>query len=151
MIFFREVEYDLKCCTSSLRVFAQSIEDFLLRFHQNLLFGDTNPTLAAALAARKTNCSILVEAGSRCFDKTLIEEIKRVIMDSISDYLFTPAEIGRVFLKFESIPKDRILVMGNLIVDVCKKYSYDYDSARFNDLPTKYILLTMHKQENIAM
>ena len=154
--FFKEldvkVDYNLGCSTSSLTVLTQSIEDFLLKISPKcvILYGDTNTTLAAALAARKINCKIIhVEAGLRCFDRTLVEERNRIIIDSISDHLFAPTELGKVFLKFENIPEDRISVTGNLIVDVCKKYSKHFTSTTLTDLPRNYILLTMHRQENV--
>jgi UDP-N-acetylglucosamine 2-epimerase len=154
--FFNEldvrVDYNLRCSTSDPHVLKQSIEDFLLKVSPKcvILYGDTNTTLAAALAARKMNCKIIhVEAGLRCFDKTLIEERNRIKIDSISDYLFAPTELSKVFLKFENVPEDRISVTGNLIVDVCKKYSHDFASTKITNLPKEYILLTMHRQENV--
>lgn len=154
--FFREldvkVDYNLRCCTSNPDVLTKNIEYFLREVSPKcvILYGDTNTTLAAALAARKINCKIIhVEAGLRCFDQTIVEERNRIQIDSISDFLFAPTEINKVFLKFENIPEDKITVTGNLIVDVCKKYSYDFSSTKINDLPKIYILLTMHRQENV--
>lgn len=154
--FFKEldvrVDYNLRCSTSDPHVLKQSIEDFLLKASPKcvILYGDTNTTLAAALAASKMNCKIIhVEAGLRCFDKTLVEERNRIKIDSISDYLFAPTELSKVFLKFENVPEDRILVTGNLIVDVCKKYSHDFAATDITNLPKEYVLLTMHRQENV--
>ena len=154
--FFEEldikVDYNLRCSTSNPNILAQNIEGFLQKKSPNcvILYGDTNTTLAAALAARRTNCKIIhVEAGLRCFDQTLVEERNRIIIDSISDYLFAPTELSKVFLKFENIPEDRISVTGNLVVDVCKKYARYFASSKTIDLPKEYVLLTMHRQENV--
>jgi UDP-N-acetylglucosamine 2-epimerase len=154
--FFKEldvkVDFKLGCCTSNPEKLMQSIENFLKEVSPNcvILYGDTNTTLAAALAARKLDCKIIhVEAGLRCFDNTLVEERNRIKIDSISDYLFAPSELNKVFLKFENIPEHKISVTGNLIVDVCKKYSHYFASCRMGELPDKYLLLTMHRQENV--
>jgi UDP-N-acetylglucosamine 2-epimerase len=154
--FFKEldvkVDYNLRCCTSDPTILTKNIECFLLKNSPKcvILYGDTNTTLAAALAARNINCKIIhIEAGLRCFDKTVVEERNRIKIDSISDYLFVPTELNKVFLKFENIPEDIISITGNLIVDVCKKYSHDFTYDNINDLPQKYILLTMHRQENV--
>jgi len=154
--FFNELgvkpDYNLRCFTSNPYLLTKNIKDFLLKVSPKcvILYGDTNTTLSAALAARMINCKIIhVEAGLRCFDQTLIEERNRIKIDSISDYLFAPTELSKVFLKFENVPEDRITVTGNLIVDVCKKYSRESPSSIVNGLPEEYLLLTMHRQENV--
>jgi len=154
--FFKEldvnVDDNLKCSTSDPNVLSESIGAYLHRYSPEcvILYGDTNTTLAAAMAARKIECKIIhVEAGLRCFDQNLIEENNRIKIDSLSDFLFAPTELNKVFLKFENISEDKISVTGNLIVDVCKKYSNDFRSSEINDLPKNYILLTMHRQENV--
>ena len=154
--FFKEldvkVDFNLNCCTSNLVVLTKNIKDFLLKLSPKcvILYGDTNTSLSAAIAAKMINCKIIhVEAGLRCFDQTIVEEKNRIKIDSISDYLFAPTELNKVFLKFENIPEDKIEVTGNLIVDVCKKYSYGTAPTIINDLPKEYLLLTMHRQENV--
>lgn len=154
--FFEELgvktDYNLRCCTSNPYLLTKNIKDFLLKVSPKcvILYGDTNTTLSAALAARMINCKIIhIEAGLRCFDHTLIEERNRIKIDSISDYLFAPTELSKVFLKFENIPEDKITVTGNLIVDVCKKYSQESPSSIVSGLPKEYLLLTMHRQENV--
>jgi len=154
--FFKEldvkVDYNLGCSTSNPNVLTQSIESFLNKVAPNcvILYGDTNTTLSAALAASKIKCKIVhVEAGLRCFDQTLVEERNRIKIDSISDHLFAPTELNKVFLKFENIPEDKIMVTGNLIVDVCKKYSKRSDSTLQVGELENYLLLTMHRQENV--
>ena len=79
----------------------------------------------------------------------MTEEKNRTKIDSISDYLLAPTEVNKVFLKFEGIPEDKISVTGNLIVDVCKKYSSQFTLEKFERLPINYILLTLHRQENV--
>jgi len=154
--FFKELglktDYNLGCCTSNPVVLTKNIRDFLIHVDPKcvILYGDTNTTLSAALAARMINCKIIhIEAGLRCFDQTLIEERNRIKIDSISDYLFAPTDLNKVFLEFENVPDNRITVTGNLIVDVCKKYSQESASSIVNGLPKEYLLLTIHRQENV--
>jgi UDP-N-acetylglucosamine 2-epimerase len=146
------IDHNLNCNTSNPSILANTIRDFLIKASPEyvILYGDTNTTLGAALAARMTNCKIIhVEAGLRCFDQTLPEERNRIKIDSISDYLFAPTELSKVFLKFEGISEEKITVTGNLVVDVCKKYSRNWKSNMNFDIPQKYFLLTMHRQENV--
>jgi UDP-N-acetylglucosamine 2-epimerase len=154
--FFKEldvkVDHNLNCCTSNPDVLTKNIKDFLIKVSPKcvILYGDTNTSLSAALAARMINCKIIhVEAGLRCFDQTIVEERNRIKIDSISDYLYAPTELNKVFLKFENVPENKIRVTGNLIADVCKKYSYCSAQNIINDLPKEYLLLTMHRQENV--
>lgn len=119
-----------------------------------LVHGDTNSTLAAAIAAKSCNKKLIhVEAGLRSFDKKMPEEINRILTDHMSDYLFTPTELTKSYLEKEGITKN-VFVVGNTIVDVCNHYS-ENQTNRINPLKkysldeNKYILLTMHRQENV--
>src|SRR5919106_7555 len=115
-----------------------------------LVYGDTNSSLAGALAAKEVGSTLVhIEAGLRCFDLSVPEERARIQIDSISDYLFPPTELARTFLSYEEIEKN-VTVTGNLVVDVCRrlaKVAEEY--GRHYDLPDKYLLLTMHRQENV--
>lgn len=154
--FFQElhlrVDYNLNCRTSNPDILTKKIRNFLIKVSPIcvILYGDTNTTLSAALAASSINCTIIhMEAGLRCFDQTVVEERNRIKIDSISDHLFVPTEMNKVFLKFENVPEDKISITGNLIVDVCKKYSHNFSSTLKEQLPKKYLLLTMHRQESV--
>jgi UDP-N-acetylglucosamine 2-epimerase len=115
-----------------------------------IVYGDTNSTLAGALASKDVNCKLVhIEAGLRCFDLSKHEERNRIQVDSMSDYFLAPTELSKLFLKYENISSDKVFVTGNLIVDVCKKFS-KASSSRLrsdprNDLPSQYILLTLHR------
>jgi UDP-N-acetylglucosamine 2-epimerase (non-hydrolysing) len=120
-----------------------------------LVQGDTNSTLAGALAATKLGIKVgHIEAGLRSFDMRMPEEINRVLTDHCSNYLFAPTQISRKNLLREGISDDRIFVTGNTIVDAVYQ---NLDKAKLksnvlNDLnlePKKYFLVTIHRQENV--
>ena len=147
-------DYDLKCDTSDVTTLKNNIAKFLLITKPQLVivYGDTNSTLAGALAAKEmTNCNcklIHIEAGLRSFDMRMPEERNRILVDAISDYLFVPTELAKTFLRYENI-ENNVHVTGNLIVDVCRKFSL---YAEFKDqarLPDKFLLLTLHRAENV--
>lgn len=83
-----------------------------------LVYGDVNSTIAAALVCSKLRFRIAhVEAGLRSFDRTMPEEINRLLTDQISDLLFTPSDDGNVNLLKEGIPAGRIRLVGNVMID----------------------------------
>ena len=88
-----------------------------------VVVGDVNSTLACALATSKIDYSkdsvesTKVEAGLRSFDRTMPEEINRLLTDQISDFLFTPSPDADENLKKEGIPEEKIFLVGNVMVD----------------------------------
>src|SRR5919197_2160302 len=147
-IFFDELkikpDYDLRCDTSDV---ARLKENMLRLLHEIrppyvLVYGDTNSSLAGALAAKEVGSRLVhIEAGLRCFDQSVPEEMARIRIDSISDYLFPPTELARTFLSYEQIEKN-VFVTGNLVVDVCRRLAKVADEHGRNDLPSEYLLLT---------
>jgi len=132
------------------------IESILINEKTNIVFvqGDTNTVLAGALAASKLHIKIgHVEAGLRSFDRTMPEEINRIITDHISDLLFAPTEASKVLLLKEGIPEEKIFVTGNTIVDaVYENLKIAENSTVLEKLglkPKSYILTTAHRQENV--
>jgi len=126
--------------------------------------GDTNTTLAGALAARKltttgkfTSFDIKiahVEAGLRSYDMSMPEECNRIIVDRLSDILFAPTQLEKNILSREGLPRSIIHVTGNTIVDVLKEYAAiaKRKSVILKTLGLRkgaYILLTLHRQENV--
>jgi UDP-N-acetylglucosamine 2-epimerase (non-hydrolysing) len=120
-----------------------------------LVEGDTNTVLAGALASTKLGIKVgHVEAGLRSYDKTMPEEINRVLTDHCSNYLFAPTEKSRQILLGEGIPDEKIFVTGNTIVDaVYQNLSISENRINpLNDLelvPKEYFLVTAHRQENV--
>ncbi|MDD1730358.1 MAG: UDP-N-acetylglucosamine 2-epimerase (non-hydrolyzing) [Methanospirillum sp.] len=133
------------------------IEKVLL--HENpdviLVQGDTNTVLAGAIAGVKTGTQIgHVEAGLRSFDRSMPEEINRILADHCSDYLFAPTKTAEQNLIHEGIPVGKIRVCGNTIVDavyqnlqIAGKKRTVISSLHLH--PGKYFVLTAHRQENV--
>jgi len=130
------------------------IEEVLINEKPNwvLVQGDTNTVLAGGLAAAKLQIKVgHVEAGLRSYDRTMPEELNRIVTDHLSDALFTPTQKQADILKSEGIDQAKIYVTGNTIVDaeyqnreIVKKHpEYDhYKNERF-------ALLTMHRPSNV--
>lgn len=120
-----------------------------------LVQGDTNTVIAGALAASKLHVKVgHVEAGLRSYDRTMPEEINRVVADHISDYLFAPTKNSRQNLLREGIAEEKIHVTGNTIVD--SVYQNKEIAMRKVDVlanlglkPNEYFLVTTHRQENV--
>jgi UDP-N-acetylglucosamine 2-epimerase (non-hydrolysing) len=120
-----------------------------------LVQGDTNTVLAGALAAAKLGIMVgHVEAGLRSFDRTMPEEINRVMADHVSDLLFAPTETSARNLRAEGLPERRIFVTGNTIVDAVRE-NLAIASEKGDALGALglrkggYILTTLHRQENV--
>ena len=133
------------------------IEDILVKESPGIILvqGDTNTVMTGALAAAKLHIRVgHVEAGLRSFDRTMPEEINRVVADHVSDYLFAPTETARQYLLNEGIEENKICVTGNTIVDavfqnreIAKKGADILDTLGLE--PQGYFLVTSHRQENV--
>ncbi len=115
-----------------------------------LVYGDTNSTLAAAMAAKDFGAKLVhIEAGLRSFDSRMPEEFNRVETDKLSDIFFTPTDITKSFLEKEGVLKN-VHVSGNTIVDACTFYAANMDSDILRRLDiSDYVLFTAHRQENV--
>ncbi len=119
-----------------------------------VIYGDTNSTVAAALAAAKLHVSIAhVEAGLRSFNRTMPEEINRVIADSISSILFAPTQDAINNLRNEGIPNERVHLVGDVMYDASLMHGRraDIQSKILDKIgvqPHKFILATVHRAEN---
>ncbi len=119
-----------------------------------IVSGDVNSTLAAALVASKLLIPVAhVEAGLRSFDRTMPEEVNRVLTDHISDYLFTTEPDGDENLLKEGIDAQKIHRVGNCMVDTLLKHVdraiHDAPWQNFNLTPHNYALLTLHRPSNV--
>lgn len=132
------------------------IEEVLLREKPDfvLVYGDTNSTLAGALAAAKLHIPIAhVEAGLRSFNKKMPEEINRILTDHASDILFTPTATASKNLQNEGIDKSKIFNVGDVMLDATNYYSIkaEIQSSILSDLglsSKEYVLVTIHRAEN---
>lgn len=134
----------------------ESIENVLIKEHPDivLVYGDTNSTLAGALASAKMHITLAhVEAGLRSFNKNMPEEINRLITDHLSDILFIPTEAGLKNLLREGIPKDNLHLVGDVMYDAALYFSEKANKTsgilKKLKLDTKsYVLATIHRAEN---
>jgi len=132
-------------------------EDVLLHNKPDILlvYGDSNSALGPAIAASRLGIPIgHIEAGLRSFDRTMPEEINRIIVDHISDYLFAPTEVCESQLLKEGIPLEKIFVTGNTVVDILfyikELASQKSDILQQYELKKKsYLVLTLHRPRNV--
>ena len=112
-----------------------------------IVFGDVNSTLATALTAKKMGIKIAhIEAGLRCYDDNLPEEVNRRLTDSISDYFFTPSPNEKINLEKENITKN-IFFVGNIMIDSLKLILKKNQDFKVN--LQKFGLITLHRPENV--
>jgi len=115
-----------------------------------LVYGDVNSTVAAALVCSKLLIPVgHVEAGLRSFDRTMPEEINRVVTDRISGWLFTPSEDEDRNLQNEGVAAARIHRIGNVMIDSLVQLLPAAKNLPKNGLPEKFILVTLHRPSNV--
>jgi UDP-N-acetylglucosamine 2-epimerase (non-hydrolysing) len=139
----------------------QRIEPVLIEQKPDLVLvvGDVNSTMAATLAAAKLSIPVAhVEAGLRSFDRTMPEEINRLVTDALADYLFvTEADAVENLLR-EGRPRERIYLVGNVMIDALRQF---LPLAQQSSIPTElglvdgarkllpYAVLTLHRPSNV--
>jgi UDP-N-acetylglucosamine 2-epimerase (non-hydrolysing) len=119
-----------------------------------IVVGDVNSTAAAAMVAKKLLIDVVhVEAGLRSFDRTMPEEINRIVTDSISDLFLVTEESGRVNLLREGIAPERIHMVGNLMIDSLRQ---NVERAKQSDIANRlgiggmnYGVVTLHRPANV--
>ena len=119
-----------------------------------VVVGDVNSTLACALVASKFWIPVAhVEAGLRSYDRTMPEEINRVLTDQISEYLFTTCKDADKNLIREGIPKEKIHFVGNIMIESLLKFHSKFDTsgilARLGLEKKAYALITLHRPSNV--
>jgi UDP-GlcNAc3NAcA epimerase len=134
----------------------EAVEQVLLQERPDwaLVYGDTNSTLAGALAAAKLHIPVAhVEAGLRSFNRRMPEEINRVLTDHAADLLFAPTAAAVKNLRQEGIPEERIHLVGDVMYDAALYYGAkaERESRILERLvlqPKGYLLATVHRAEN---
>ena len=115
-----------------------------------LVYGDVNSTLAAALVCAKQTISVAhVEAGLRSFDRSMPEEINRVLTDQIADLLFTPSEDGDQNLLREGVQPEKIHCVGNVMIDTLISLEGAIAKAKVEIPSAPYLLVTLHRPSNV--
>lgn len=118
-----------------------------------LILGDTNSALSAIIAARKGIPVFHMEAGNRCYDDRVPEEVNRRIIDHSSEVLLPYTQRSKENLVNEGIQRERILVTGNPIKEVLDNFMPKIEASdalrRYDIQPNKYFLATIHRAENV--
>jgi UDP-N-acetylglucosamine 2-epimerase (non-hydrolysing) len=119
-----------------------------------LVVGDVNSTLAAALTAAKMTLPLAhVEAGLRSFDRTMPEEINRILTDAVSDYCFTTERSANVNLAREGVEPRRIHYVGNVMIDTLFRFRAVAVASpileRLGLMPGDFAVLTLHRPSNV--
>lgn len=119
-----------------------------------VVVGDVNSTIACALVAVKLGCKVAhVEAGLRSFDRTMPEEINRVLTDQISEYLFVTEASARDNLRREGISEEKVYFVGNVMIDSLlahrERASLRPVLKTLGLTPRQYALVTLHRPANV--
>jgi UDP-N-acetylglucosamine 2-epimerase (non-hydrolysing) len=119
-----------------------------------VVVGDVNSTMAASLVAAKLVIPIAhVEAGLRSFDRTMPEEINRIVTDRLADILLTPSRDADENLRAEGIPEEQIHLVGNVMIDTLQRHlptaQLDRIRGRIPVVEQPYAVLTIHRPSNV--
>lgn len=115
-----------------------------------MVYGDVNSTLAAALVCSKLLVRVAhVEAGLRSGDRTMPEEINRLLTDQIACLLFTPSEDADLNLAREGIPSSKVHRVGNVMIDSLVCLLPASEKIKRGALPERYALVTLHRPSNV--
>lgn len=119
-----------------------------------LVVGDVNSTIACALVASKLNIKIIhVEAGLRSFDRSMPEEVNRVLTDAISDILFITEKSAEENLKREGVSKNKIFFVGNVMIDTLLKHKEMSQKSNILNVlhlqKQNYAVITLHRPSNV--
>lgn len=157
----REPDYSLKCAKNSKSA-SETIGNIIIEtdkiFEKEkpdalVILGDTNSCLSAISAKRKKIPIFHLEAGNRCFDQRVPEEINRKIVDHISDINLTYSNIAREYLISEGLPSDQIIKIGSPLLEVFtqnkKKIKNSKILKKLKLKIGKYFLISFHREENI--
>lgn len=164
-LFFRQLEIpepdiNLECGGGShaqqTAAIMTAFEPVLLEHKPDsvLVVGDVNSTIACGLVAVKLGIKLVhVEAGLRSFDRSMPEEINRVVTDSISDLLFCTEQSGVDNLLHEGIAEDKIFLVGNVMIDTLLKNKAKAESSnilnQLNLNSNDFAVLTLHRPSNV--
>src|SRR5215204_6333412 len=118
-----------------------------------LIYGDTNSGLAVIAAKRRKIPVFHMEAGNRCFDQRVPEELNRKVIDHLSDVNLVLTEHARRYLLAEGLPADRIFKVGSHMAEILDRYREKIRASRILDKlslqPDRYFVISAHREENV--
>ena len=115
-----------------------------------VVYGDVNSTMAAALVCAKLQIPVAhVEAGLRSFDRTMPEEVNRLVTDQLADILFSHCEDADINLRREGVPPGKIHNVGNVMIDSLIRFLPMVERHELNGLPERFALVTLHRPSNV--
>ena len=162
--FFKELgiarpAYNLKCGSNSPIQFVSKLLKEFDKVLDNekpdavLVLGDTNSALSVICAKKRKIPIFHIEAGNRCFDQRVPEEVNRKIVDHVSDINLTYSSYASENLILEGISKDRIIKIGSPLYEVYEEYSEAINKSKIlekiNIKKKNFILVSLHRQENL--
>ena len=160
-IFFEQLEIPRPdiCLEVGSASHAQMTANVMIRFEETVLerqpdwvmvYGDINSTVAAALVASKLGIRVAhVEAGLRSNDRTMPEELNRLVTDQLSNLLLTSSPEAEPNLLREGISADKIHFVGNVMIDTVRHLVDKAEMPQIDGLEGDYALLTMHRPSNV--
>lgn len=148
-----DIQFDLESkneCSQLIEIMKKLFDHYSISSPDLIVvFGDVTSTLAGALVANKMRIKLAhVEAGLRSFDLSMPEENNRILVDSVSDYLFVTDEAGLINLRNEN-NKGISFFTGNTMIDTLVKYSQLTNPENINVDLDNFIILTLHRQSNV--
>jgi len=115
-----------------------------------VVYGDVNSTMAAALVCAKLRIPVAhVEAGLRSFDRTMPEEVNRLVTDQLADLLFSHCEDADTNLRREGVSPGKVHNVGNVMIDSLIRFLPLTERHKVNGLPERFALVTLHRPSNV--
>ena len=115
-----------------------------------VVYGDVNSTMAAALVCAKLRIPVAhVEAGLRSFDRTMPEEVNRLVTDQLADLLFSHCEDADTNLRREGVSPGKVHNVGNVMIDSLIRFLPLTERHKVNGLPEDFALVTLHRPSNV--
>lgn len=141
---------------SQIAEIMQKLENYFTTDRPDIVMvvGDVNSTLAGALVANKLNIRLVhLESGLRSYDRTMPEEVNRILTDQVADGLFVTEQSGVDNLLKEQKAPDQVYLVGNTMIDTLLAYQQQINASdilqQLNVLPGKFILITMHRPATV--
>jgi UDP-N-acetylglucosamine 2-epimerase (non-hydrolysing) len=155
--YFLNSAKDSKSAANTIGNIISTVDNLFAQINPEalLVLGDTNSCLSVIPAKRRKIPIFHMEAGNRCFDQRVPEEINRKIVDHISDVNMTYSNIARNFLLKENLPPDMVIKTGSPMYEVLNFYKDEIDKSKvfdqFNIQEKSYFLVSAHREENIEI